>query len=516
MQANTHPSFHAARTPDKPALIMAGSGRTISFAQLESGSNRGAQLLRRLGLRPADPIAVMMENHPLFFEVYWAAQRAGLYFTPISTHLTAEEAAYIANDCGARVLVASPSVAEAASRLPQLAPGVEHFLSIGELPGYRSWQQEAAAMPDLPIADEVGGHNMMYSSGTTGRPKGVKVPFASNPITAIVPILQTFAGAFGYAQDTVYLSPAPMYHSAPLGFAPLVQRLGGTVVMMEKFDPEQFLACVERYQTTHTQVVPTMFVRMLKLPPEVRQRYDLSSMRCALHAAAPCPVPVKEAMIDWWGPVIYEQYSGSEGVGTTVIGPAEWLQHKGSVGRALMGAVKIVGEDGREQPPREPGTVYFETTRKFQYHNDPDKTREAFNDLGWATLGDVGYLDEEGYLYLTDRKAYMIVSGGVNIYPQEAENVLCGHPQVVDVAVFGVPNAEFGEEVKAVVQPVDMAQAGPALERELIDYCRQHLSSIKCPRSVDFEASLPRQDNGKLYKRVLRERYWSGRDSRIV
>jgi long-chain acyl-CoA synthetase len=516
MTPNTHPSFHANLTPDKPALIMAGSGETLTFAQLESASNRGAQLLRRLGLKPADHIAVMMENHPLFFEVYWAAQRAGLYFTPVSTHLTAEEAAYIVNDCGARLVVASPAVAQAASRLPQLAPRVEHFLAIGDVPGYGAWQREVAAMPDERIPDEVGGHNMMYSSGTTGRPKGIKVPFAGNPITAVIPILKTFTDAFGYGADTVYLSPAPMYHSSPLGFAPLIQRMGGTVVMMEKFDAEQFLACVERYKVTHTQVVPTMFVRMLKLPEEVRSRYDLRSMRCALHAAAPCPVPVKEAMLEWWGPVIYEQYSGSEGVGNTVIGPHEWLQHKGSVGRPLMGAIKIVAEDGKEQPVRQPGMVYFATNRQFEYHNDPVKTREAINAQGWATLGDVGYLDEEGFLYLTDRKAYMIVSGGVNIYPQEAENVLSGHPQVADVAVFGVPNPEFGEEVKAVVQPVDIAQAGPALERELIAYCRQHLSSIKCPKSVDFEAALPRQDNGKLYKRVLRDRYWAGRESRIV
>jgi len=516
MKPNTHPSFHAQLTPDKPALIVAGSGHTVTYAQLESASNRGAQLLRRLGLRPGDHIAVMMENHPLFFEVYWSAQRAGLYFTPVSTHLTAEEAAYIVNDCGASVLVASPYVEQAASQLPALCPQVKHFLSTGPLPGYRVWSEDTAPMPDTRIADEVGGHNMMYSSGTTGRPKGIKVPFANNPVTAVVPILATFVEAFGYDADTVYLSPAPMYHSSPLGFAPLIQRLGGTVVMMEKFDAEQFLACVARYKVTHTQVVPTMFVRMLKLPDEVRRRYDVSSMRSALHAAAPCPVPVKEAMIDWWGPVIYEQYSGSEGVGNTVIGPEEWLRHKGSVGRPLMGAIKIVGEDGREQPAGQAGMVYFESSRKFQYHNDPAKTREAINDKGWATLGDIGYLDGEGYLYLTDRKAYMIVSGGVNIYPQEAENALSGHPKVVDVAVFGVPNAEFGEEVKAVVQPVDLSEAGPELERELIAYCRQRLSPIKCPKSVDFEAALPRQENGKLYKRVLRDRYWSGRETRIV
>jgi fatty-acyl-CoA synthase len=458
----------------------------------------------------------MLENHPLFYEVFWASQRAGLYFTPISTHLTAEEAAYIARDCGARAVIASQAVAEVAAQLPRLAPQAEHFLALGAVAGYRSWTEETQRMPATPIADEIGGHNMLYSSGTTGRPKGIEVPFAGNPIEAVLPIQQTFTKAFGYGADTVYLSPAPLYHSAPLGFSAQIQRLGGTVVVMEKFDPERFLATIERFKATHTQVVPTMFVRLLKLPRETRERYDVSTMRCALHAAAPCPVSVKEQMLAWWGPVIYEQYSGSEGSGTTIIGPEEWLTHKGSVGRPMMGAIRIVGEDGELQPVGRPGMVYFEGSRKFEYHNDPAKTREAFNDKGWSTLGDIGYLDEEGFLYLTDRKAYMIVSGGVNIYPQEAENILSTHPKVMDVAVFGVPNAEFGEEVKAVVQPSDMKDAGPALEHELIEFCKKHLSAIKCPRSVDFDPALPRHDNGKLYKRVLRDRYWTGHASRIV
>jgi long-chain acyl-CoA synthetase len=356
----------------------------------------------------------------------------------------------------------------------------------------------------------------MYSSGTTGRPKGIKVSFANNPIDAVVPILSTFAKEFGYGPDTVYLSPAPLYHAAPLGFCALIMRLGGTVVVMKKFDAQGFLACIERFRATHTQVVPTMFVRLLKLPEEVRARYDTSSMRCALHAAAPCPVAVKETMLAWWGLVIYEQYSGSEGSGNTVIGPHEWLAHKGSVGRPLMGQIKIVGEDGQLQPAGSPGLVYFAGSRRFEYHNDAEKTREVFNEHGWSTLGDVGYLDDEGYLYLTDRKAYMIVSGGVNIYPQEAENILSIHPKVADVAVFGVPNAEFGEEVKAVVQPADMTEAGPELAAELIAFCRDRLSAIKCPRSIDFEPALPRQDNGKLYKRLLRDRYWAQHASRIV
>lgn len=513
----THPSTYARSHPDKPAVIMAATGATLSYAELEARANQGAHLLRAAGLQPGDHIAVLLENHLRFFEVYWAAMCTGLYFTPVSTHLSAAEAAYIINDCGARMVVSSPAQCGLAVELPALCSRVERFMVVdGAVEGYVSWVDEAAGLPVTPIADPVGGHNMMYSSGTTGQPKGIKVPFANNPIEAMVPIMQVFARSFGYDTETIYLSPAPLYHAAPLGFCATVQRLGGTVIVMDKFDPEAFLELIARYRVTHTQTVPTMFVRLLKLSLELSTRHDLSSLRCALHAAAPCPVAVKEQMIDWWGPCIYEQYSGSEGTGCTMIASDEWLTHKGSVGRALMGDVRIVGEDGSLQPAGVAGGVYFANGRRFAYHNDPEKTNQAFNDQGWSTLGDIGYLDNEGYLYLTDRKAYMIISGGVNIYPQEAENVLTLHPKVIDVAVFGVPNAEFGEEVKAVVQPIDMAQAGPALEAELIAYCREKLAAIKCPRSIDFEDQLPRQDNGKLYKRLLRDRYWAGHPGRVI
>lgn len=513
----THPSVIASRDPDRAAVIMAGSGERLSYGELEARSNRGAHWLRAAGLKPGDHIAVLLENHLSFFEVYWAAQRSGLYFTPISTHLSAAEAAYIINDCGAQLVVSSQTQAEVARALPALCPKVERFASThGVVEGYASWEAEVLAHPATPIADEVGGHNMMYSSGTTGQPKGIKVPFANQPIGAMVPIMAVFAQALGYDEDTVYLSPAPLYHGAPLGFCMAIQRLGGTVVVMEKFDPEGFLKVIETRDVTHTQVVPTMFVRLLKLPEEIRAKYDVSSLRCALHAAAPCPVEVKEQMIAWWGPCIYEQYSGSEGAGCTLISTEEWLAHKGSVGRALMGELRIVGEDGQELPVGEPGTIYFAGGRRFAYHNDPAKTAETFNEQGWSTLGDVGYLDDEGYLYLTDRKTYMIISGGVNIYPQEAENILTLHSQVSDVAVFGVPHPEFGEEVKAVVQPADLSRAGPELEAELIAYCRERLAAIKCPRSIDFEERLPRQDNGKLYKRLLRDRYWQGHKTRVL
>ncbi|MET3513901.1 fatty-acyl-CoA synthase [Pseudacidovorax sp. 1753] len=496
---------------------MTATGITLSYGALVARANQGAHLLRALGLRPGDHIAVLMENNLRFYEVYWAAMSAGLYFTPISTHLSAPEAAYIVNDCGAVALVSSAAMRAVAQELPALCPGVAHWLAVDAAAGrFVLWEEAAGARPDTPIPDEVGGHNMLYSSGTTGQPKGIKVPFANSPIDAMVPIMAMFARTLGFDDDTVYLSPAPLYHAAPLGFSTAVQRMGGTVVVMDRFDPEGFLSAVQKFRVTHTQVVPTMFVRMLKLPPEVRARYDVSSLRSALHAAAPCPVDVKQQMIDWWGPIVVEQYSGSEGSGCTFITAAEWLAHRGSVGKALLNTIRIVGDDGRLMPPGEPGTIYFEGSRRFTYHNDPGKTEGVFNAQGWSTLGDVGYLDEEGYLYLTDRKAYMIISGGVNIYPQEAEGVLTLHPKVADVAVFGVPNPDFGEEVKAVVQPVDMAEAGPALESELLAYCRSRLAAIKCPRSIDFEVRMPRQDNGKLYKRLLRDRYWAGRDSRLV
>lgn len=513
----THPTHHARRASQRLALTMASDGQTLSYGQLDALSNQGAHALRACGLKPGDHVAVLLPNHPGFLPFYWAALRSGLYFTPISSHSTPEEAAYIARDCGAKLVLSSSALQGVAGALPALLPEVRHWFSLDQpFDAWRAWSHALAEHSATPIDDEVGGHNMMYSSGTTGRPKGIKVPFANQPIETMVPVMRHFADAFGYDENTVYLSPAPLYHAAPLGFCATVMRLGGHVVVMDKFDPEGFLQCIERHRVTHTQLVPTMFVRLLKLPPAIRDRYDLSSLRCALHAAAPCPIEVKEQMLAWWGPVIHEQYSGSEGNGSTTIGPHDWLQHKGSVGRPLMGQVRIVGKDGELLPAGEVGAVYFESQRRFEYHNDPDKTRDAFNARGWSTLGDMGYLDKDGYLYLTDRKAYMIISGGVNIYPQEAENVLTLHSQVADVAVFGVPNDEFGEEVKAVVQPTDMALAGPELEAELIAYCRDRLAALKCPRSVDFQAELPRHENGKLYKRQLRDLYWAGRASRLV
>jgi long-chain acyl-CoA synthetase len=513
----THPSIHARTYPDKIAYRMAATGKAITYRELDELSNQGAQLFRKLGLKAGDHVALLMENRLAFMEICWAAQRSGLYYTAISRYLTTDEIAYIVRDCGAKVFITSPKCAEQVKDLVTGAAGETLFFMLDEpQPGFRSWDKEAIAEPVTPIADEVAGSDMLYSSGTTGRPKGIKRQFENNPVDLPNQFLKLLcADMCGMNADSLYLSPAPLYHAAPLRFNMMAITLGGTSIIMEHFDAEQFLKLVETHKVTQSQLVPTMFVRMLKLPDLVRERYDVSSLKGAIHAAAPCPVDVKAKMIDWWGPILIEYYAGSEGNGVTVCTSQQWLAHRGSVGRAVVGKIRILDENDEERPPGEIGTIYFADAPAFTYHNDPEKTKRAHNAKGWSTLGDVGYLDADGYLYLTDRKSYMIISGGVNIYPQETEDVLIGHPDVADVAVFGVPNAEMGEEVKAVVQPHDMARAGKALEAELILFCRKHLSPIKCPKSVDFEAELPRTPTGKLVKRHLRDRYWPKTELRV-
>ena len=511
-----YPGVHATTTPDKPAYVMAGSGEVVTYRQLDERSNQVAQLLRAAGLRRGDGIAFMLENSARFFEICWGAQRAGLYYTAISSRLTAPEAAYIVQDCGATVFITSAANREVAAAIVDDIPDVAVKLMIdGTADGYERYEDAVAQQPTTAIADESEGGDMLYSSGTTGRPKGVKVPLPEGPIGTPSSVTALAQMLYGFTADTVYLSPAPMYHAAPLRFSMAVLRLGGTIIAMERFDPADFLRLVEEHRVTHTQVVPTMFVRMLKLDEAERTRHDLSSLQVCIHAAAPCPIPVKEQMIEWWGPKIFEYYAGTEGNGFCAITSEEWLQHKGSVGKPLVGELHILDEDGEPRPPGEAGTIFFGNGGTFEYHNDPEKTASSRNEQGWSTLGDIGYVDEDGYLYLTDRKSYMIISGGVNIYPQEAENVLTMHPKVMDVAVIGVPNEDFGEEVKAIVQPVDMADAGPELERELLAFCKEQLAGYKCPRSVDFSAELPRHPTGKLYKRLLRDRYWEGHQSKI-
>jgi long-chain acyl-CoA synthetase len=511
-----HPSVHAGAHPDKPAYIMAYSGETVTYGELEARSNQGAHLFRSLGLRAGDAIALFIENNPRYYEILRAAQRSGLRFTCLSSKLSASEVEYIVKDCEAKVFVTSKALADMALTVAPLIPGVDLFMVGGEAGPYRSFETARAAFPTTPIDDQSAGGAMLYSSGTTGRPKGVRRAAPVDPaIDAPNPLTTLGQALYGWTPDSVYLSPAPLYHAAPLGWSMAVQAMGGTVVMMERFDAEDALRFIEQYKVTTAQWVPTHFVRMLKLPQEVRARYDMSSLKAVFHAAAPCPVPVKEQMIAWWGPIVHEYYAGTEGNGFCIINSAEWLAHKGSVGRGLTAQVRICDEAGDPLPPRAEGLVFFEGGGQFEYHGDPAKTAESRNKHGWTTLGDVGWLDEEGYLYLTDRKSFMIISGGVNIYPQEVENLLIGHPKVADAAVVGAPDEEMGEKVVAVIQPMDWADAGEDLRNELMAYARANLSHVKAPRVIDFMAELPRHATGKLYKRLIRDAYWGKEGSRI-
>lgn len=510
MVTNSHP--YQPRTfadePGRLAFRMCSTGESVTFAELEARANKGAHLLRHLGIGARDHIAILMENRREFLEICFAADRAGVYYTTISTHLTRDEIGYILEDCGAKLLVASDRFLDLVAELDGGANRRWATMIVGQTPpSLESWSEAVAGKPEFPIEDEAQGLDMLYSSGTTGRPKGILWPLPDDRPGGRTMLVDLLTSLFGYAADTRYLCPAPLYHAAPLRHTMVTLKMGGSAFIMERFDAQDALRIIEAERITHSQWVPTMFIRMLKLPDEERLRYDMSSMAMAVHAAAPCPVEIKRRMIDWWGPIIHEYYAGTENNGFTAITTPEWLDHPGSVGRAKLGVIHICGEDGEELAPGEEGEVYFENGHRFAYHNDPDKTAASANRKGWTTLGDIGRVDDEGYLYLTDRKSFMIISGGVNIYPQEIEDVLLCHPSVLDAAVFGVPNEDFGEEVKAVVQPVPSIDGGPELRDELMALCRQRLSSIKCPRSIDFRKALPRSATGKLYKRRLKEEY---------
>ena len=491
---------------------MAGSGAALSHGELEKGSARLARWFVDHGLAPGDGVALLADNSARLFEVYWAALRCGLVLTAVNHHLTPAEVAYIVRDCGAKALVVAGSLGPLAAAVGEEVPEVALRLAYGgPVAGFADYAAALDGVADTPLADEPAGALMLYSSGTTGRPKGVRPPMPERRIDDPEPP-SPFTRLYGFTAETVYLSAGPLYHAAPLRFSVLIQELGGTVVVMERFDAEGALAAIERYRATHSQWVPTMFVRMLKLPPEVRERYDVSSMRVAIHAAAPCPVDVKRAMIGWWGPVIHEYYAATEAVGITFIDSAQWLEHPGSVGRAGLGVVRIADpETGELLPAGRVGTIYFERRDGplFTYHNDPEKTQASRHPEhgDWGTTGDLGYLDEDGWLYLTDRKAFMIISGGVNIYPRDAEDALALHPAVLDVAVIGVPDAEMGEAVLAVVQPAPDVEPGPELELELIAHTRTHIAAFKAPRRVVFTDDMPRTPTGKLVKQKLRDRY---------
>ncbi len=509
-----YPGLHASNRPDHPAIIMAGSGETLTYRELDERSNQVAHLFRAHGLTAGDHVAIFMENQIRFMEVIWGAFRSGLYITAANSFLAADEVAYILDNCDAAIVVSSRAKAETATAIdPATTPNVKRWLMTDGIassnggPAWESYEDALAEFPTTPIDDERSGQQMLYSSGTTGQPKGVIRPLPENALDEYAPTVAAIGQIYQYGPEMVYLSPAPMYHAAPLTFSSIVHRYGGTLVIMEKFDAVSCLASIEKYQVTHAQFVPTMFIRMLKLDDADRLKHDISSMTVAWHAAAPCPVPVKHQMIDWWGPIILEYYAGSEGNGSTMITSEEWLEHPGSVGVPRAGQVHIVDDQGNDLPRGETGGIYFSGGGTYEYYKAPEKTAGAALPGGRTTLGDIGYLDDDGYLYLTDRKAHMIISGGVNIYPQEIEDALITHPKVSDVAVFGVPDPDMGEQVKAVIQPADGVSTD-GLEAELIAFTRDRIAHFKCPKSIDFEDELPRLPTGKLYKRLLRDRYW--------
>lgn len=514
-----YPGAYAQQHPDRPAFIMASTGESVSYRDYEARTNQLAHLLRAHGLNFKDHYSIFMENNTRYLECCGAGERAGLYYTCVNSYLQAEELAYILNNSESKVLITSADKLSVAKEALQSAPNVDLCLIVGgdgDNVQSKNYEQAIAAHPGSPIADELLGTSMLYSSGTTGRPKGILRPLEPVHPTDALDLYDFLSGLWHYREDMTYLSPAPLYHSAPQAAVGLTLRKGGTVVIMERFDPEQYLDLVAQYQVTHSQLVPTMFSRMLKLPEEIRAQADVSSLEVAIHAAAPCPVQVKEAMIDWWGPIIHEYYGATEALGFAALNSEEWLQHKGSVGKVILGELHILDEDGNKVPDGESGELWFKRASEFSYFNNDEKTRESTStDGSMSTVGDVGYL-KDGYLYLTDRSTFMIISGGVNIYPQETENLLITHPKVADAAVFGVPNVDLGEEVKAVVQLMPDVPADSGTADELMAFCQEHLSRQKCPRSIDFEAELPRLPTGKLYKRLLKDRYWAEHQNRIV
>jgi long-chain acyl-CoA synthetase len=511
---------HARRAPEQPALLMEATGELLTFGEYEAECNRLANWLRGFRLRRGDHIAMFMENHHRLLEAMGAAERAGLYHTSINSQLSVDEVAYIVNDSQARVVLTTSARMDVAAELPCRCPAVERWIVVDSedaITPWETWSSLVAECPPTPIEDESPGMAMLYSSGTTGRPKGILRPLPEWPVGTVM--ANPLHEAFGLRAGAVYLSTAPLYHSAAYFVVSIAIQAGASTVVMGKFDPERALDLVESFAVTHTQMVPTMFNRILKLPAEVRAAADVSSLESVLHGAAPCPPAVKEQMIEWFGPILLEYYGATEAHGLTLCNSREWLTHRGTVGRPVLGDLLILDDHGEVCPAGTTGEVWFRGATNFSYFNDPAQTTVAQMDTEagcMSTVGDVGFVDDDGFLHLTDRKTHMIISGGVNIYPQETEDLLISHPKVMDAAVIGVPNEDFGEEVKAVIQAAASVDIDAALELELIAYCREQLAHFKCPRSVDFVESLPRSPTGKLYKRLLRDRYWQGRESAIV
>ena len=515
-----YPGEQVKTRADQAAFIMAESGETVTYGELEKRSNKIAHLLRAQGLERLDHYAIFMENHPRYIECCSAGERSGLYYTCINSFLTADELAYIINNSESQILITSEKKRDVALVAVKDCPKIKLVIIVdgpGGVDNLVNLDEAASAYPDTPIADEYVGGSMLYSSGTTGQPKGILRAVPEEPAGHQLPVYHFLKALWQYRTGMIYLSPAPLYHSAPLTSVSLTIHEGGTAIIMERFDPERYLELIEQHKVSHTQLVPTMFSRMLKLPEDVRSKYDLSSLEFTVHAAAPCPVQVKEQMIDWWGPIIHEYYGATEALGFTFSTSEEWLAHKGSVGKVVAGVLHILDDDMQPCATGETGTLWFETANDFEYFNDPAKTAEALSaDGSMSTVGDMGFVDEDGFVYLTDRKTFMIISGGVNIYPQECENLLIEHPQVLDAAVFGVPNVDLGEEVKAVVQMMPGERRDEAMAEHLISHCRENLAKMKCPGSIDFIDEMPRLPTGKLYKTALRDKYWGEGKSRIV
>jgi long-chain acyl-CoA synthetase len=500
----------AREQPDLTAVVPP-DGKPVTYRDLVERADRYGRGFRALGMRPGDSVVVLLPNGVDLLAVYFAAIQTGLYVVPVNWHLVGAEVAYIVDDCGAGVFVAHERFADAAA-----AVTVAHRFSVGDIPGFRPLDELDDGGSGRP-ADRTAGAPMVYTSGTSGRPKGVRRALTGADPDDVPPVTNWFFGLFGLQpfDGHVHLCCSPLYHTAVLNFATISIQLGHPVVLMDHWDPAEMLRLIDAYRVTHSHMVPTQFRRLLALPAEVRSRHDLSSLRNMIHGAAPCPHEVKRRMLDWWGPVVTEYYAASEG-GGALITAKEWLERPGSVGRAWPGSeLKVLDESGVWLPTGETGLVYMRMgTSTFGYHKDADKTRKAWTG-DMFTVGDLGYLDGDGYLYLCDRSSDLIITGGVNVYPAEIESELSCHPKVGDVAVFGIPHDEWGEEIKAVVEPADGVTPGPELTADILAYASTRLARFKLPRSIDYVAELPRDPNGKLYKRRLRDPYWEGRDRAI-
>lgn len=505
-----HPMVHAQITPDKPACIFANTQEVLSYAKMNALANQCAHLFRNHGLKRGDVVSILLENSIDIFTVAWGAQRSGLYLTAISCKTSAQDLAYILQNSETKILIVSDCLVDTALEALKLSQ-LDHvdLYAAGSKTSVASFTRALAHCSEQEISDPSPGGDMLYSSGSTGRPKGIRPSLPEGDLTQPVPIMSMGSGLYHMDQDTIYLSTSPLYHAAPLRWALAVHRFGGTVVIMDKFDADTTLQLIEQHQITHATFVPTHFIRLLNLPEQRRLAFDASSLTAVIHAAAPCPVPVKRQMIEWWGPILYEYYSGTEQCGITALSSEEWLNKQGSVGKAVLGSIKVLDENQNELTAGQIGDIYFADGPQFEYYKDAEKTKTAYSKQGWATLGDIGWVDEEGYLYLTDRKNFMIISGGVNIYPQEIENLLMTHADVNDAAVFGISDDEMGEKVVAIIQLSDHTLDPDEEVCKLKHFVRHALGGVKCPQIFEFYKNFPREATGKILKQKLIEEYKS-------